>query len=1115
NIDYADIKLFLCQRHNRSTKPLEKWQQFSQKYKDDETVQGIYVYMLSQSITDQEQFDDKLELIKKAHPLLAITAITNAARRKFDIKPEYFDYCAQIIKDAQSDEDVNTAVIASLISAESLPEKYKKSFTDKMLELYYNKDNKTLSYGYRGGAYQVLQPLIANGDYGRLIELMNFEVNKIAGKPSKNSAPSPYSFYSHYGRHNRQKFIHALPFPPQNLPGIPMFIKQLFRTGRHVNFGGSRKGIDKEKLVTYIAKIESPLLRLIIADYCDKTELAEKSLQFLIDPKKKSLSDKLIAAAWYGSNEQADKAIEILLKAKKLCSKKSETKKVHAAILAYAQDSKDKKTKAIAKQSAERLLTLRLTLQEKGELAANLELLGLTEFAAVVDQQIDKAVKRSKASSSTVSRSRGSSRSRDPLQKIRDLFDKSKEVDGLKMAVREYRKYARTALTIQTNGNNSQWQMNSLLSYIKQKNKSAEFIALLNPTGTTALARKILERALANELLELTDAAIKDYQQALKANDSSKMAHLRLSFLLSAKGDKTAGFHFKKAVGKNLNSSGQMISTMVNNIGNKPNSLNIYPLITEIFNETKTSKGQIANSMHWIQNVISRLENNISSDDVRLPGLFQKQDISSSKNEPKAKEISAKRIKVYSDICKASLRFAASADYAFGRLDVLMTRGDIPDTDRFECAQKAVIAKLNGNVYYSSQHSIYVNNVSKITRSAESIIIEHAFTKNKMQEVEALLNSLKSKGRQLKAKITRLKPLYECSEAEFIKKVSAFVIDKKNHTNGSEDQALVAVIEVRNNRAFKVSFTDLILVNFKKLFKNNSRANGALALAWSETLCAESNKAELRKYLQQSFSLFAPKITELKKKYPQNFFNQAPVGYTIRTLVQNISNPCLTGSMNDCLILLDILSSSGLSSEKELFRHTNLSHTLRNKFDKLSSDYKEIKSSSLLKELNDFNPIILPEDNSEASSFLKAVVKHAHNNSKDRQELIKKLKTAEKQTFGVTYVATLISSSHAKDVYKFLDGHLSEFLKLPQIQQDAFINALVQVMADYKYRTTAKNASGPFFDMLTARTAVSAGDRYKEFLKKEVAQDQYGYQKAAYTLVNQLVENDYGKAKTV
>ncbi|NQZ60239.1 MAG: hypothetical protein HRT88_22540, partial [Lentisphaeraceae bacterium] len=215
------------------------------------------------------------------------------------------------------------------------------------------------------------------------------------------------------------------------------------------------------------------------------------------------------------------------------------------------------------------------------------------------------------------------------------------------------------------------------------------------------------------------------------------------------------------------------------------------------------------------------------------------------------------------------------------------------------------------------------------------------------------------------------------------------------------------------------------------------------------------------------------------------------------------------------LLLLDVLSCSGLSSEKELCRYINPPYELRKKFSKLSSDYKAIKSSSLFKELNNFNPIILPENSNEANSFLNILVGHAYSNSKDCKELIEKLKAVKEQTFGVKYVATLISSSHAKDVYKFLDSYLSEFLKRPKAQQDAFINALAQVMAVSKYRESAKNPSGPFAEMLTARAAVIAGEHYREFLKKEVAEDQYGYPKAASSLVNQLVESDYEKAKKV
>ncbi|NQZ57292.1 MAG: hypothetical protein HRT88_07460, partial [Lentisphaeraceae bacterium] len=323
------------------------------------------------------------------------------------------------------------------------------------------------------------------------------------------------------------------------------------------------------------------------------------------------------------------------------------------------------------------------------------------------------------------------------------------------------------------------------------------------------------------------------------------------------------------------------------------------------------------------------------------------------------------------------------------------------------------------------------------------------------------------------------------------------------------------VIEARDNRSLKTSLTGMNLRNFANIFKSNSYLHGSeqFASAWSRSLCKEKNKEELRDYIHKSYSLFAQAITKSKKKFQENFYQQSPIGYGIRSLVQGIAQACLVANLSYSLIVLDELGSSALSSEKELFRHTNLSYNLRQKFEAMVKKYDDIKETSLFKDINEFNPILLPQGNNERNSLLKVLVNQTYNRSEIYKELSENIAKRKKQNFGTKYILKLITSSNASEVYKFLDTHVEQLKKLPEVKLNAFITTLVQVMGDYKYRNSAKNISGPFYDLQIVKTAVSGKARYNEFLKKEIENSDYNYQRDAALLINDLLVNDYEKAK--
>ena len=93
-------------------------------------------------------------------------------------------------------------------------------------------------------------------------------------------------------------------------------------------------------------------------------------------------------------NEKEKEAVNLLSLTRKLCAKKSEIKKVNAAIVYYAESSEVESLKEHGQKAAVKLISLRLSVKEKGELASSLENLGFATMANNLDKEIDKALNR-------------------------------------------------------------------------------------------------------------------------------------------------------------------------------------------------------------------------------------------------------------------------------------------------------------------------------------------------------------------------------------------------------------------------------------------------------------------------------------------------------------------------------------------------------------------------------------------------------------------------------------------------------------------------------------------------------------------------------------------------
>ena len=481
--------------------------------------------------------------------------------------------------------------------------------------------------------------------------------------------------------------------------------------------------LENELLIKELSKIESSILKLIIADFCKDETGSQEIIEQLKTQKKNSLSNNLIIASWYGLNEKYTEAVKVLTNSRKFCSKKSEMKSLNAAIVYYAENSEDDKLKEEGKKAGEKLISLRLSIAEKGELASSLESMGYRELANNLDKEIDKATNRKTGSITSISSFiNPRSQNTNPANKTRELLQQGKDKEALTYATQEFRKMAKAELTInrQNMGNSNSYNLKRLLRYIKEKGKAEEFIKNFEPSSEETFSRKLLERALAYELLKETAKAIEDYKAVLSKNDSNKIAHLRLAFLIAGDDLAAAKSHLLKATGSNINFVGPIIYSILSNMYNNPAVYDIYPIIASMLKDVEPKVNQ---QFYWLTNIIQQMENSFHGTDVRLPSFFDKnQSIHKSKNIAKAQKILKKRYETYLELTETAMRFHSTAATAFGKLDYLHSIGRVKDIDTFQLAKKCLKAmSINSlNTYFNQ--TIYANNIQVQIKSLNRYI---------------------------------------------------------------------------------------------------------------------------------------------------------------------------------------------------------------------------------------------------------------------------------------------------------------------------------------------------------------------------------------------------------
>ena len=1120
-LPYAEIHFFAFRLQSNMTSLSSNIPELKKRYAAQPEVVNCLTFFHLQLAKTQKEFDQLVSEIKQDNPRLLPLLFQRYNRNNKKITDDsVYDIAAAELLKMPNENFFSLA--SGLITSDKVSESIRQKLRSKTKELFVDKTAKSYMYYFKNAL--MIQVMIEEDDYPGLVNVFNVVTEEFA----KNKNSFPYGYYgSHHYRGRGSKLFNPLDFNSLSSGKIDGQLVSALSRNRSGSFYRRTEGLkvlDGKKFAPHIKSITSPLVRFYAYNSLKDTENAEKTAEEIIKTLgKKDLAEFKLFAAWFIQENKFEKAVDTLNKAIDFTVAHKTLKQLSAAALFYSSKCKGEAYKKAAKAYADRLLKMKLTLEEKGEIAGYLTTLGYVAEAEKMEAQIRAAFKKKAGSSASRSRS-SSSRTQTPREKIRTLFQDKKFEEALKLTSREFRKMVRSVLVISNNGNNN-WELRNILDSVRRYKKVDEFLAGIKPAAEGAAARSLIEYAYACQFYGKTKEAVDYYRRALEKNENHRAANLYLGILLAAEGDADAFKKIKKAVGSNWNYAGQILYEQINQNRYTTSLLDYIPIVTEFVRQLNLTPG-VDNNLWSIRNCIENLDNSIHLNglQVNIPDILNpKQDIDES-DEKKRKAAEAfrdERRKLCLELYKEAVKHPLFQQSSFGKLNELLRREGQSFKARAELAKQALTAASAavGNRYPSSKPGRQsFDHVEIKLHTPISLLVSYAFIENKYEEIIAFSRQEAIEGLSLKDELELMKPLFDVPEEQFIEKVHEFFKEQKDE----QRRQLPVVIEVYSLRKLKkAKLSDLILETFKTRLSEASPHNQVDAehfKTWLNTLKDDNRFDEAVQFLKAAFIVLSKEVKQhFDDKYPdEQSMRQDQLWWQFERFFRAFSDVCTEGQLMGAFF--QEISKADSRAIKVMAQNSGLSWRFRSNYEKICMDKERLLETSLCADLEAFDPIINPvSDNNRRDASALAVFVSRTSSSSRAKKVKEALSEVETKTFGVELLLKLVETQKVQDVFTFMDSKLEQFKQLPKAQQNRFIITFVPALKEnYNFRREINKVSGTFFEYIKEGAGEVLVKKYEEFIQKKiVSNNEYNYRREAAALISELVEQHDDLAQKV
>ncbi len=1027
---YPEIKLQMTGRSSLRSLPFLDDAMQSEDYSGNQTIAALWMLYRAYQGTDSKLLKKAFGLLSDDYPEVAIISTLNSASRGGNSE-EYTELVKKAVSLLKKQEKPSEFLLQSLIQfcsprhSQGISDEIRTDVQEIMIHQYDRlRDRKKPIHEYMISG--IISSLSQDENPEKLIRFLDREMTD----PSGGNTNRMLSYVFYHGSQNR-RLAQPLSFPPQNLEGVPSVILQSFSKdrNRYGVFYNTKFKLNTDKVTPLLPTVKSSILKLLICAYCGLDEKVAAYIQNLMKKEKPVMNDLLLAASWMGKQDRYAEAIRLLARVRYLPMKYQQRKMVESAILAWAVNLKDteksKDALQAGRQAALRMQRMRLTPDQRTQLASIMEELGMKEEAEKLDKKI-AATASSVRPPSYGGSVRMSRKTRDRLKVLLSGSKKDQE-RGIKLARVQFRALAAPVLNPGAGMGNSSYEIRQLVRTIRSAGVWDNFTAALKPPDDSKNKPKLKLYAFALEQGKSNKEAQQVYERVLKHSPLDTTCRTRLAILLvkneqlaeAEKQIQTAAAKFPQHVFSNLKQA------MGDQSGVKKKLIYI-PLFKALISHTNKKPSNITPSFVYLLDTVANMNYDNGS---RLPYIFApKASEKKNKLSESTQKLVEERNKYFVELCDLLMEVPACRDYAFSRKLAYLKASGVSTQSMVPVAEKCLLSTdrtsfMSSGFSSSSSH----NNVRVYFQKPAVFLAHHYLSAGQADKLDTLTNGIK-KGyhRQNKDTIRALKKLYLAEEDTLEQAVEVYLKSQPAvYGMGLSSSKAMDILQAWKYRGKTEDLSSFFIQQAKQVSGRGYYATDAF-VQWAIAL-GEEKRLEKQKKFISDFTL-AVLGKQLVRETIKPILRNTPDYQKVYSYLQFLET--LSKSKETAMSAIEQVST--VSCLKHMEGNYVLENILRN-IRPFLSDEDFLLSLPVMGSPEKFCSLEIEKRNRGIAS---SVIKELSSNS----SLKEKISKMDPLPFGAGLMLGLVKSK--RQAIEYLGKNLDEIQKLPKERQAAVFTAI-------------------------------------------------------------------------
>ncbi|TWT90192.1 Tetratricopeptide repeat protein [Pseudobythopirellula maris] len=611
----------------------------------------------------------------------------------------------------------NSSGVASVI-----PERLQELIRRRLVE-WYPKVRDSQPYGQHlfSMAAGVLK---SSPDPTEFVRLLEEEVVRQKSDGAKH--PHAAAMHAH---HLQQNFLAPPSFPPVSLQDFPLQVVALLGAQQSNNLFFNADPRDAaaaqwsdEAVDGLLPSVADPTLRVLLANHVGREKVVESEIAALETKEGPTIDDCMIAAGWACQNDELEKALGWLQKARFLPMERAVRNHIDSQLAGVAQRIANEADPDVlsdaekggdvpdwllaGREAAMRLRQVTLQPNQRTQLGTTMELLGLEKEARRLT-----ASAPANAAGSTATRVVLQSSGPTPQSQIDRLLAANKHEAAAKLLAQELR--GMISQHGHQPGNRSYFNhvTREFRGRLNKLGLTDEVLAVIDP-GDSRNPQRVVEFAEALDALGQSERALELWERALELRPREDTYRVKL-MLASTDADRleeaTARFEeFKPGGAEEL--AAQILASYQNNYRDpfEPRWRRAELGIALFDHESNSPRADLA----WAPLLRKNLSNPQHGNNSSMPSLYQRQ--GSNRHSDTTRENEERRRELHDRLCRKMLAHAALADEGFMGLMASFeaSGGDLTDAPEYEQMARDVLMRLEGRPLSSAafhRHTVHYN----------------------------------------------------------------------------------------------------------------------------------------------------------------------------------------------------------------------------------------------------------------------------------------------------------------------------------------------------------------------------------------------------------------------